>query len=319
MDGCDKKPMSGVQFFGGRASEALAQKIAAAYGTQLGKVRFLEFSDGEFQPSFEQSVRGDTVYLIQSTYPPVTNLFELLLMADAAHRASAYKIVAVIPYFGWARQDRKDKSRVPIGAKLVANLMQAAHIDRVMTMDLHADQIQGFFEIPVDHLFSSWMFDEYIKSIDSESLAFASPDIGGSKRASTYARHYNRPLIICHKVREVANQVADMTAIGDVKGKDVVLLDDMIDTAGTITKAADMMMDMGARSVQAMVAHAVLSGEAYERIERSALTKLVVSDSIPLREDKPHSKIEVHSVADLFADTIRKVNEHHSISENYVF
>ncbi len=319
MDGCDKKPTAGVQFFGGRASEALAQKIAAAYGTQLGKVRFLEFSDGEFQPSFEQSVRGDTVYLIQSTYPPVTNLFELLLMADAAHRASAYKIVAVIPYFGWARQDRKDKSRVPIGAKLVANLMQAAHIDRVMTMDLHADQIQGFFEIPVDHLFSSWMFDEYIKSIDSESLAFASPDIGGSQRASTDARHYNRPLIICHKVREVANQVADMTAIGDVKGKDVVLLDDMIDTAGTITKAADMMMDMGARSVQAMVAHAVLSGEAYERIDRSALTKLVVSDSIPLREDKPHSKIEVHSVADLFADTIRKVNEHHSISENYVF
>ena len=240
-------------------------------------------------------------------------------MIDAAKRASAKTINAVIPYFGWARQDRKDKSRVPIGAKLVANLMQAAHIDRVMTMDLHADQIQGFFEIPVDHLFSSWMFDEYIKTIDSESLAFASPDIGGSKRASTYARHYDRPLIICHKVREVANQVADMTAIGDVKGKDVVLLDDMIDTAGTITKAADMMMEMGARSVQAMVAHAVLSGEAYQRIDKSALTKLVVTDSIPLRLDQPHSKIEVHSVADLFADTIRKVNEHRSISENYVF
>ena len=305
--------------FSTRTSKALAEKIAAHYGQELGKINFQEFSDGEFEPVLDQTVRGGRVFLIGSTFPPADNLMELLLMIDAAKRASAKNITVVIPYYGLARQDRKDKPRAPIGAKLVANLMQAAHIDRVMTMDLHADQIQGFFEIPVDHLFSSWMFDEYIKSIDSESLAFASPDIGGSKRASTYARHYNRPLIICHKVREVANQVADMTAIGDVKGKDVVLLDDMIDTAGTITKAADMMMDMGARSVQAMVAHAVLSGEAYERIDRSALTKLVVSDSIPLREDKPHSKIEVHSVADLFADTIRKVNEHHSISENYVF
>ena len=310
---------SGVQFFGGRGSYALAEKIAAAYGTKLGETTFLDFSDGEFQPSFEQSVRGDTVYLIQSTCPPVENLFELLLMADAAHRASAYKIVAVVPYFGWARQDRKDKSRVPIGAKLVANLMQTAHIDRVMTMDLHADQIQGFFEIPVDHLYSSWLFDPYIKSLDLENVAFASPDIGGSKRASSYARHYGLPLIICHKVRIKANEVDSMTAIGDVEGKDVILLDDLIDTAGTITKAANMMRDMGAKSVRAMVPHAVLSGPAYERIDKSAITELIVSDTIPLKQNVPTKKIHVLSVAELFANTIRNVNEHKSISQNYVF
>ncbi|MGP1362845.1 MAG: ribose-phosphate diphosphokinase [Bacteroides sp.] len=310
---------NGVQFFGGRGSEALAQRIAASYGVALGETTFLQFSDGEFQPSFEHSVRGDTVYLIQSTNPPVDNLFELLLMADAAHRASAYKVVAVVPYFGWARQDRKDKSRVPIGAKLVANLMQAAHIDRVMTMDLHADQIQGFFEIPVDHLYSSWLFDPYIKSLDLKNVAFASPDIGGSKRASSYARHYGLPLIICHKVRVEANKVESMTAIGDVEGKDIILLDDLIDTAGTITKASNMMMQMGAKSVRALVPHAVLSDPAYERIQESALTELIVSDTIPLRENKPKEKIRVLSVADLFANTIRNVNEHKSISQNYVF
>ncbi len=320
MDGSDKVLQnSGVQFFGGSGSRLLAEKIAAAYGTSLGEIIRLDFSDGEFQPSFEQSVRGDTVYLIQSTCPPVDNLFELLLMADAAHRASAYKIVAVVPYFGWARQDRKDKSRVPIGAKLVANLMQTAHIDRVMTMDLHADQIQGFFEIPVDHLFSSWLFDPYIKKLDIENIAFASPDIGGSKRANSYARHFQKPLIICHKVRTKANEVDEMTAIGDVRGKDVIILDDLIDTAGTITKAANMMIDMGARSVRAMVPHAVLSGSAYEKIQNSALTELVVSDSIPLKADKPTDKIHVLSVAELFANTIRNVNEHKSISQNYVF
>jgi len=320
MNGAEKqKCNSGVQFFGGRNTNVLATKIAAAYGSQLGETTFLDFSDGEFQPSFEQSVRGDTVYLIQSTCPPVENLFELLLMADAAHRASAYKIVAVVPYFGWARQDRKDKSRVPIGAKLVANLMQTAHIDRVMTMDLHADQIQGFFEIPVDHLYSSWLFDPYIKSLDLSNVAFASPDIGGSKRASSYARHYDLPLIICHKVRVKANEVDSMTAIGDVKGKDVILLDDLIDTAGTITKAANMMMDMGAKSVRAMVPHAVLSGPAYERIDKSAISELIVSDTIPLKENVPTAKIHVLSVAELFANTIRNVNEHKSISQNYVF
>ena len=280
---------SGVQFFGGSGSRLLAEKIAAAYGTSLGEIIRLDFSDGEFQPSFEQSVRGDTVYLIQSTCPPVDNLFELLLMADAAHRASAYKIVAVVPYFGWARQDRKDKSRVPIGAKLVANLMQTAHIDRVMT------------------------------KLDVENIAFASPDIGGSKRANSYARHFQKPLIICHKVRTKANEVDEMTAIGDVRGKDVIILDDLIDTAGTITKAANMMMEMGARSVRAMVPHAVLSGSAYEKIQNSALTELVVSDSIPLKADKPTDKIHVLSVAELFANTIRNVNEHKSISQNYVF
>ena len=320
MNGSEKQNAnSGVQFFSGRGSEELAQKIAAAYGTHLGETTFLDFSDGEFQPSFEQSVRGDTVYLIQSTCPPVENLFELLLMADAAHRASAYKVVAVVPYFGWARQDRKDKSRVPIGAKLVANLMQTAHIDRVMTMDLHADQIQGFFEIPVDHLYSSWLFDPYIKSLDLTNVAFASPDIGGSKRASSYARHYDLPLIICHKVRVKANEVDSMTAIGDVEGKDVILLDDLIDTAGTITKAANMMMNMGAKSVRAMVPHAVLSGPAYERIDNSAITELIVSDTIPLKKGVPTSKIHVLSVAELFANTIRNVNEHKSISKNYVF
>jgi len=320
MDGSEKQNCnSGVQFFSGRGSEELAKKIAAAYGSHLGETTFLDFSDGEFQPSFEQSVRGDTVYLIQSTFPPVENLFELLLMADAAHRASAYKVVAVVPYFGWARQDRKDKSRVPIGAKLVANLMQTAHIDRVMTMDLHADQIQGFFEIPVDHLYSSWLFDPYIKSLDLKNVAFASPDIGGSKRASSYARHYDLPLIICHKVRVKANEVDSMTAIGDVEGKDVILLDDLIDTAGTITKAANMMMDMGAKSVRAMVPHAVLSGPAYERIDKSAITELIVSDTIPLKQNVPTKKIHVLSVAELFANTIRNVNEHKSISRNYVF
>ena len=306
MDGSEKQNCnSGVQFFSGRGSEELAKKIAAAYGSHLGETTFLDFSDGEFQPSFEQSVRGDTVYLIQSTFPPVENLFELLLMADAAHRASAYKVVAVVPYFGWARQDRKDKSRVPIGAKLVANLMQTAHIDRVMTMDLHADQIQGFFEIPVDHLYSSWLFDPYIKSLDLKNVAFASPDIGGSKRASSYARHYDLPLIICHKVRVKANEVDSMTAIGDVEGKDVILLDDLI--------------DMGAKSVRAMVPHAVLSGPAYERIDKSAISELIVSDTIPLKQNVPTKKIHVLSVAELFANTIRNVNEHKSISRNYVF
>lgn len=310
---------SEIKFFAGRATRSLAERIASSYGTSLGQISFLDFSDGEFQPSFDESVRGATVFIIQSTMPPVENLFELLLLADAARRASAYKVVAVIPYFGWARQDRKDKPRVPIGAKLVANLLQAAHVDRVMTLDLHADQIQGFFDLPVDHLYSSWLYVPYIQSLNIPDLAFASPDIGGAKRSSTYARHFDRPLIICHKVREKANVVDSMTAIGDVEGKNVILLDDMVDTAGTITKAANMMVGLGAKSVRAFAAHGVLSGPAYERINDSALSELIVTDTIPLRADKDTSKIRVLSVADLFADVIGKVYDHESISQNFVF
>ena len=308
-----------IKFFAGRGSHALGERIAAAYGTTLGKISFLDFSDGEFQPSFDESVRGCTVFLIQSTHPPVDNLFELLLLADAAHRASAEKIVAVIPYFGWARQDRKDKPRVPIAAKLVANLIQASSIDRVMTLDLHADQLQGFFDHPVDHLYSSWLFVPYISRMDMRNLAFATPDIGGAKRSSAYARHFDKPLVICHKVRERANVVDTMTAIGDVQGKDVIILDDMIDTAGTITKAANLMMDLGAKSVRAFAAHGIFSGPAYDRINDSALTEVVVTDTIPLNPQADTRKIKVLSVAELFGEVIQKTVTHESISQNFVF
>lgn len=308
-----------LKFFAGRASQDLGRRIAASYGAELGKISFLDFSDGEFQPSFDESVRGATIFVVQSTFPPVENLFELLLIADAAHRASADKVVAVIPYFGWARQDRKDKPRVPIGARLVADLMEAVHIDRVMTMDLHADQIQGFFDVPVDHLYSSWLFVPYIQNLNIEDLAFAAPDMGGAKRASSYARHFGKPLIVCHKVRQEANKVDSMTAIGDVKGKNVILLDDMVDTAGTITRAANLMMDMGAKSVRAFASHGVLSGPAYERIENSALSELVITDTIPIRTDQPSSKIHALSVADLFAEIIKKVFNHESISQSFIF
>jgi len=308
-----------VKIFAGRRTTALATKIAQSYGSPLGRVEFTDFSDGEFQPSFTESVRGATVYLVQSTYPPVENLFELLMMADAAHRASAYKVVAVIPYFGWARQDRKDKPRVPIGAKLVANLLRAAFVDRVMTMDLHADQIQGFFDIPVDHMYSSSLFVPYIERMNLENVVFATPDIGGAKRSNSYARHFRTPLVMCHKVRTRANEVESMTAIGEVQGKHVILLDDMVDTAGTLTKAANMMADMGALSVRAFAAHAVLSGSAYDRINASKLTELIVTDTIPLDPAADTRKITVLSVADLFADVIRNVSENRSISENFIF
>lgn len=307
-----------IKLFAGRGSRALGERIAEAYGEPLGKISFLDFSDGEFQPSFDESVRGAAVFLIQSTNPPVDNLFELLLLADAAHRASAAKVVAVIPYFGWARQDRKDKPRVPIASKLVANLIEASNIDRVMTLDLHADQIQGFFDHPVDHLYSSWLFVPYIEKMNRDNLAFAAPDIGGSKRSSAYARYFDKPLIICHKEREQANQVHTMTAIGEVKGKDVIILDDMIDTAGTITKAANLMMERGARSVRAFAAHGVLSGPAYDRINESALEEVVVTDTIPLDPKADTHKIRVLSVAGLFADVIKKIYSHESISKNYV-
>lgn len=307
-----------IKFFTGRNTRYLSEKIAKSFGLEIGKSSVTVFSDGEFVTSYDESVRGSTVFIIQSTCQPTDNLFELLLMIDAAHRASAYKVVAVMPYFGWARQDRKDKPRVAIGAKMVANLLHAAGVDRVMTMDLHADQIQGFFDVPVDHLYASSIFVPYIKSLNLTNIAIAAPDMGGAKRANAYSRFLDASLIICHKNREKANLISDMTAIGDVEGKNVIVMDDMIDTAGTLTKAADMMMAKGALSVRACATHAVLSGPAYERILDSKLTELVVTDTIPLRKDKDTSKIKVLSVADLFADVINKVYNYQSISNNFI-
>lgn len=306
----------GVKIFSGRATKYLAEKIAITYGVSLGDVKVMEFSDGEFQPSFEETVRGQDVFIIQSTMPPSDNLFELLLMVDAAKRASARKIIAVIPYFGFARQDRKDKPRVAIGAKLVANMLMAAGVDRLMTMDLHADQIQGFFEVPVDHLFASTIFFPELEKLNNGNLIMAAPDAGGAKRANSYAKKLNTSLAMCHKQRKVANEIAEMTVIGDVRGKDVILIDDMCDTAGTLTKAADLFMENGANSVRAFCTHAVLSGPAYERIEKSKLTELIVTDTIPLKQ---HSdKIRVLSVADLFSDVIRRMVNNQSISSHFI-
>ena len=293
----------------------LAETIASEYGQSLGKVDVSVFSDGEFSPSFEETVRGQDVFLIQSTMPPTENLFELLLMADAAKRASAKSIVAVIPYFGFARQDRKDKPRVAIGAKLVAGMLETAGVDRVMTMDLHADQIQGFFEIPVDHLYASTIFLPYIKSIDTGNLIMAAPDAGGAKRANSYSKKLNTGLAICHKQRKVANEIAEMTVIGDVAGKDVILLDDMVDTAGTLTKSADLFIENGATSVRAFCTHAVLSGEAHDRINKSSLTELVVTNSIPLKQKS--DKIKVLSVAHLYAEVMHSLIKHESISAHF--
>jgi len=311
-------PINQVKFFSGRSTRYLAEAIAKSFGMELGKSSVTEFSDGEFQPCFDESVRGATVFIIQSTFPPADNLFELLLMIDAARRASAYKIVAVIPYFGWARQDRKDKPRVSIGAKLVANLLCAAQVDRVLTMDLHADQIQGFFDIPVDHIYSSSLFLPYIKSLQLENLSIGAPDMGGAKRANAYSKILKSPLIICHKSRDRANEVASMTAIGDVEGRNIVILDDMIDTADTITKTADMLIDKGALSVRAFAAHPVLSGPAYERIANSKLEEVIVTDTIPLRKDVDTSRFKVVSTADLFADIINKIYNCSAISSTFV-
>ncbi len=307
---------SSVKIFAGSASENLGNKIVRAYGQELGNLKHSRFSDGEFQISYEESIRGNDVFLIQSTMPPADNLLELLLMIDAAKRASANKIIAVIPYFGFARQDRKDKPRVAIGAKLVANLLTAAGVDRVMTMDLHADQIQGFFEVPVDHLFASSIFLPYINTLDTTNLVMAAPDTGGTKRANAYAKYLNVDLAICYKQRKVANQIENMTVIGDVEGKDILLVDDIIDTAGTITKAADMMMDKGAKSVSAMCTHAVLSGPAYERLEASYIKELIVTDTIPLSQKS--DKIKVLTVADLFADVIHSAINYQSISKYFI-
>lgn len=307
---------SPIKIFTGSSSRYLSEKIAKSYGIPLGKTSVLRFSDGEFQPSYDETVRGNYVFIIQSTYMPTENLFELLLMIDAAHRASAYKVIAVIPYFGFARQDRKDKPRVSIGAKMVANILGAAGVDRVITMDLHADQIQGFFDIPVDHLYSSAIFVPHIHSLNLENLVIASPDMGGAKRANAYAKFLKTSMVVTHKSREKANVVGEMTVIGDVKDRNVVILDDMIDTAGTITKAADIMMNRGAISVRAIATHAVLSGPAYERINNSALEEVIVTDSIPLRQEC--DKIKVLSVADMFADVIKKVYNYQSISSNFI-
>ena len=305
----------GVKIFAGSASEEIATKIADSYGVELGSVNKTVFSDGEFQTSYEETVRGQDVFIVQSTMPPSDNLFELLLMVDAAKRASARKIIVVIPYFGFARQDRKDKPRVAIGAKLVANMLMAAGIDRIITMDLHADQIQGFFEVPVDHLYGSTIFSKEIEKMNNGNLIMAAPDAGGAKRANSYAKRFNVGLAICHKQRKVANEIAEMTVIGDVSGKDVVLVDDMIDTAGTLTKAADLFMEKGAKSVRAFCTHAVLSGPAYERLTGSAITELIVTDTIPLK--KEHDKITVLTITELFGDVIRRMVNDQSISLHF--
>ncbi|MFC2610630.1 ribose-phosphate pyrophosphokinase [Capnocytophaga granulosa] len=308
--------MPAVKIFACTQSTELAGKIAQAYGIELGNVIFSRFSDGEFQPSFEESVRGARVFIIGSTHPTSENLMEMLLMIDAAKRASAKHITAVMPYFGWARQDRKDKPRVPIAAKLVANLLETAGATRVITMDLHADQIQGFFEIPVDHLYASTIFVPYIKSLNLENLCVASPDMGGSKRAHSYAKFLNSDVVICYKQRKKANVIEKMELIGDVEGKNVVLVDDMVDTAGTLVKASEIMKEKGAVSVRAICTHAILSGNAVEKIENSPMEELIVTDSIP--HNSLPKKIHVLSCDKLFADVMRSVHEHASISDKFI-
>jgi ribose-phosphate pyrophosphokinase len=302
----------------GSASTYMGEGVAAAMDTTLGNVILQRFSDGEFQPSIEETVRGKDVIIVQSTFPPTDNLFELLLLIDAAKRASAKRIIAVMPYFGFARQDRKDKPRVAIGAKLVANLLTAAGVNRVITMDLHAEQIQGFFEVPVDHLYASTIFIPHLEAMNIPDLVIAAPDTGGTKRANAYAKILGVDLAICYKQRKVANKVDSMTVIGDVQGKNVVLIDDMVDTAGTLCKAAEMMLVNGALSVRAICTHAVLSGQAYERIESSVLKELIVTDSIPLKQGVPTSKIQVLGVSKLFADVLHNLLENKSISSHFI-
>lgn len=304
-----------IKFFAGNNTKELADKIANAFGVELNKSSIIEFSDGEFEPSFDETVRGADVFLIQSTTPPSDNLMELLLMIDAAKRASAANIIAVMPYFGYARQDKKGKPRVPIGAKLVANLLSAAGVDRIMTMDLHADQIQGFFEVPVDHLYASELFIEDITNLNLPNLIIASPDMGGSKRANAYAKILNSGVVICYKERKQANVIGEMKILGDVKGKDVVIIDDMVDTGGTLTKAADLMMESGATSVRAYCTHGILSGTAYERLDASNIQELVITNTIPKTHNS--SKVREISVADFFAQTITSVVNNESISDKW--
>ena len=306
------------KIFSGTNSRYLAEEMCKHLGIELGKMNTTRFSDGEFAVSFEESVRGCDVFLVQSTFPNSDNLMELLLMIDAAKRASAKSIIAVVPYFGWARQDRKDKPRVSIAAKLVSDLLTTAGIDRLITMDLHADQIQGFFNVPVDHLYSSSVFVPYIESLKLEDMVIASPDVGGAKRANGYAKYFHCPLVLCHKQRMKANVVANMTIIGDVVDKDVVLVDDMIDTAGTICKAADLMREKGARSVRCLSSHALMSGPAVERVNASALEEVIFTDSIPF-DTARCEKVSVISIAELFANTISCINTNQPISKFYLF
>ncbi|MBL7856919.1 MAG: ribose-phosphate pyrophosphokinase [Cyclobacteriaceae bacterium] len=305
-----------VKIFSGRATSYLADKIANAYGEQLGQVNYQQFSDGEMSPFISESVRGHEVFIIQSTFPPSDNLMELLLMVDAAKRASAKSVNVVIPYFGYARQDRKDKPRVAIAAKMIANLISAAGADRLMACDLHADQIQGFFDIPVDHLDGAYIFVPYLKSLSQVDIMFASPDVGGIKRARNFAKFFEADLAVCDKYRKEANKIESMRLIGEVEGKDVVLVDDLVDTAGTICKAALLLKEKGAKSVRAVCTHPVLSGKAYENIENSALEELVVTDTIPLKHESP--KIKVLSVSNLFAKAIRKIHDNESISSLFI-
>ncbi|EAR16220.1 MULTISPECIES: ribose-phosphate pyrophosphokinase [Robiginitalea] len=297
-------------------SQALGKEIAKAYGADLGKVIFSRYSDGEFQPSFEESIRGARIFIIGSTHPGPEHLMEMLLMLDAAKRASARHITAVMPYFGWARQDRKDKPRVPIAAKLVAKMLETAGATRIITMDLHADQIQGFFEKPVDHLFASTLFLPYLRKLKLDNLTIASPDMGGSKRAYAYSKALESDVVICYKQRAKANVISHMELIGDVADKNVVLVDDMVDTAGTLTKAADLMMERGAKSVRAITTHGLLSGSAYERIENSRLEELIITDSIPPRQESP--KVKVLSCAELFADVMHRVHHNTSIASKFL-
>jgi ribose-phosphate pyrophosphokinase len=305
-----------IKIFSGTGSQTVSSKIVKSFGTQLGKINIQKFSDGEIQPVYMESIRGDYVFLIQSTCAPSENLMELLLMIDAARRASAQKIIVVMPYYGYARQDRKDKPRVAIGSKLIANLLVAAGADRIITMDLHAPQIQGYFDIPVDHLESSAIFIPYIEKIKLENLTFAAPDVGSTNRVREIASYFNSEMVICDKHRKRANEIASMVVIGDVTGKDIVLIDDIIDTGGTLAKASNLLKEKGARSVRALCTHPVLSGKAYENIENSALEELVVCDTIPLRKTSP--KIKVLSVADLFAIAIRNAYENRSITNLFI-
>ena len=307
---------SSFMVFSGTKSKYLTEKICESLGKPMGNLVITHFADGEFSVSYEESIRGRDVFLVQSTFPNSDNLMELLLVIDAAKRASARHIIAVIPYFGWARQDRKDKPRVSIGAKLVADLLSVAGIDRLITMDLHADQEQGFFDVPVDHLYASSILLPYIKSLNLDNLCIATPDVGGSKRANTYAKYLHCPLVLCNKSRVKANEVATMQVIGDVKGKNVVLVDDMVDTAGSITKAAQIMKDNGALSVRAVASHCVMSDPATQRIEDSVLEEMVFTDSIPYT--KQSSKVKQITVADIFAETIRRVENNESISSQYI-
>ena len=310
------KPDLQPKIFACTSSKLLGERIAEAFGVDLGNVITSTYSDGEFQPSYEESIRGTRIFVIASTNPGPENLMELLLMLDAAKRASARHITAVIPYFGWARQDRKDKPRVPIAAKLVAKMLETAGATRIITMDLHADQIQGFFERPVDHLFASTIFLPYLRSLNLDNLTIASPDMGGSKRAYAYSKALESDVVICYKQRAKANVISHMELIGDVTGKNVVLVDDMVDTAGTLTKAADLMIERGAKSVRAICTHPILSGSAYKRLENSKLEELIVTDSIPISQKS--SKIRVLSCADLFADVMHKVHKNESISSKFI-